>query len=88
MTQLKNRLCIATLAGIISAPMACASSRPKVDDNMGAAEHERAATADKAEARRHGDSYDNKAIRYVDLYPESSAGCDKTAPAACSRTGA
>jgi hypothetical protein len=84
MTQPRNGLWIAMLAGIISAPVACATSRPKMDENMSAAEHDRAATEDKAEARKHADSYDPKAVRYVDLYPESRAGCDKTLPPDCS----
>lgn len=61
----------------------CASPRVRPGD-MSVRDHETAAAEDSAEAGRHAERYDPKAVRYTDVYPESLPGCDKTLAGSCS----
>jgi hypothetical protein len=63
---------------------ACASTGPLPDQEMSAREHEQAATTDRREARQVANQYENRAVRYVDLYPSRPPSCDSTLSGSCS----
>jgi hypothetical protein len=63
--------------------LGCAST-DLANNDLSARDHDKAADAEKAEAREHANRFDNKAARYVELYPEPLAGCDKATAASCS----
>ncbi|HEY0715583.1 MAG TPA: hypothetical protein VGF45_23075 [Polyangia bacterium] len=62
---------------------ACAST-PTFSQDYSAAAHDRAADEDRASAREHADRYEGRAVRYVELYPETPASCDRSLAGNCS----
>jgi hypothetical protein len=74
---------LALSTALFLAPFGCASTSAGNGD-MSASDHEAAAAAEKAEARVHADHFDPRAVRYIDLYPEPLAGCDKAGAGSCS----
>lgn len=73
----------ASWAAGVALALGCATNGSKVDD-MSVAEHEQVASAEKAAARQHADRFDNRALRYVDLYPEAPPGCEGVKQPSCS----
>jgi hypothetical protein len=73
-----------SLCAALSLSGAGCASTTAGNSGMSVSDHEAAAAAEKAEAREHADHFDPKAVRYIDLYPEPLAGCDKGQAGTCS----
>jgi hypothetical protein len=82
--MITNRIKLAFALTVLFGALDCASTRSLPDEDLSAKEHERAAAEDRGSAREMANRFDNRSVRYVELYPERPATCDKSLPGSCS----